>query len=446
MLKSLIRRAVPRPLLQAYHFAMAHFAARWYGFPSEQLIVIGVTGTNGKSTTCQFIGRILETAGCRVGWTTTAGFKVAEREWTNAKKMTMLGRFQTQKLLREMVKAGCGYAIVETSSQGIDQSRHVGINYDVAVFTNLTPEHIEAHGGFENYKRAKGKLFAHLARSRRKPLPDGAREKTSVINVDDAEAGFFLAFQADRKYGYGIGGTAKEIATPQHQTFVPVIAEHLKLSAEGSKFSVERFPFHLKPIGLFNAYNALAAVATMRALGLPFETIMEGVAALEAVPGRLESVDEGQKFTVIVDYAYEPAALEAAYAAVRLLPRKRLIHVLGSAGGGRDTARRPVLGAMAAREADVVIVTNEDPYDDDPKMIVDQVADGALRAGKEEGKTLHRVLDRQQAIDLAVELAKPGDLVFITGKGSEPVMAVAGGRSIPWDDRAAVRRALHSLK
>lgn len=439
MLKSLIRRAVPRPLLRAYHFALARFAARWYGFPSEQLIVIGVTGTNGKSSTCQFIGRMLEQAGCRVGWTTTAGFKVAEREWSNAKKMTMLGRFQTQKLLRDMVKAGCGYAIVETSSQGIDQSRHVGINYDVAVFTNLTPEHIEAHGGFENYKRAKGKLFAHLARGHRKPSGDGLREKAAVINVDDAAAGFFLSFPSDRKYGYGVG-------VPHHQAFVPVIAEQLKLSAEGTEFSVEGFPFRVKPIGLFNAYNILAAIATLRALGLPFETIMDGAAALESVPGRLEVVDEGQPFTVIVDYAYEPAALEAAYAAVRLLKRKRLIHVLGSAGGGRDTARRSVLGAMAAREADIVIVTNEDPYDDNPQTIMDQVADGALREGKKDGETLHRVLDRQDAITLAIELATRGDVVLITGKGSEPVMAVAGGRSVPWDDRVAVRRALHSLK
>lgn len=446
MLKSLLRQAIPSPVFHAYHFVLARLSARWYGFPSEQLIVIGVTGTNGKSTTCQFIGRILEQAGCRVGWTTTAGFKVAEHEWTNTQKMTMLGRFQTQKILKDMVKADCGYAIVETSSQGIDQSRHVGINYDVAVFTNLTPEHIEAHGGFENYKRAKGKFFAHVARSHRKPSGDGVREKASVVNLDDAQAEFFLSFQLDRQYGYKIGGTATDIAVSSSHSFVPVIAEKLKLSADGTTFSVEGFPFRLKPIGLFNAYNALASIAAVRALGLPFETIMDGVAALESVPGRLESIVEGQSFSVIVDYAYEPAALEAAYAAVRLFPRKRLIHVLGSAGGGRDAARRPVLGAMAAHEADVVIITNEDPYDDDPQMIVDQVADGSARAGKRDGETLHRVLDRQTAINLAIELAKPGDMVLVTGKGSEPVMAIAGGRSIPWDDRTAVRQALRSKK
>ena len=168
MIKSFVRKWIPEPAVSAYHYALAVVAALAYGQPSEKLVVIGVTGTNGKSTTTEYIGRILENAGHRVGWTGTTSFKVAECEWTNAKKMTMLGRFETQRMLAEMVKAKCAYAIVETSSQGIAQSRHVGIDYDVAVFTNLTPEHIESHGGFENYKRAKGKLFAALSTGRRK--------------------------------------------------------------------------------------------------------------------------------------------------------------------------------------------------------------------------------------------------------------------------------------
>ncbi len=422
---------MPQPILKAYHLLLALGAAFWYGRPSEHLTVIGVTGTKGKSTTVQYVGRLLEHAGYKVGWTSTAGFKVGDREWANAKKMTMLGRFQTQKLLREMVDAGCTHAVVETSSQGVDQFRHAGINYDMAVFTNLTPEHIEAHGGFENYKKAKGKFFAHVA----------GMGKTCVVNIDDEHAPYFLSFPFEKKFGYGFAGKTPAMDAVR-QNFVPVLATDLILSGQGSTFSVDGHAMQVRPIGLFNVYNVLAAISVCRAIGFSWEKIEKGIAALLPVPGRLEFIDEGQDFSVVVDYAYEPAGLQACFDALRLLKRHRMIHVLGSAGGGRDVARRTVLGAMTAKESDIVIVTNEDPYDDDPRIIMDQVAEGAMRMGKEEGIHVFRVLDRQTAIDQAVALAKPGDLVLLTGKGSEPVMAVARGKYIPWDERAAARRAL----
>ncbi len=447
-MKTFIRKFLPESLINAYHYVLACFAALVYRFPSEKLVVIGVTGTNGKSTTVEFIGRILESAGHRVGWTGTASFKVADREWVNDQKMTMLGRFQTQKLLQQMVKAGCQYAIVETSSQGISQSRHIGINYDVAVFTNLTPEHIEAHGGFENYKKAKGKLFKHMG-------PDGI----SVVNLDDPHAEYFLSFPAKKKIGYGIVAERQK-ARPD----TSFVAQKISLTPSGSSFLINPQttndqlpttnsqppipPFHLSPIGRFNVYNALAAISTCHALGLSWEQIQAGVAQLKSVPGRLEAIQEGQPFSVIVDYAYEPAALSAVYETLDLIRADgRLIHVLGSAGGGRDTARRQVLGQMAAEHADVVIVTNEDPYDDDPAEIVREVADGA-RSGaplSTPSPELYEILDRQEAIEKAVGLAKTGDLVLITGKGCEPVMAVANGKKIAWDDREAVRRALTGL-
>lgn len=433
-----VRRLVPEPIIGAYHLALALLAAFAYGFPSRRLTVIGITGTNGKSTTTQFVGRMLEHSGLRVGWTSTASFKVAGREWANDKKMTMLGRFQTQRLLRDMVRAGCTHAVVETSSQGIVQSRHVGIDYDVAVFTNLTPEHIEAHGGFENYKRAKGRLFATLAKRKRKKGNNGDGGETAIVaNIDDPHAGYFLSFGADKKYGYGIDSAS---VAPG---LIPVVAANLEMSAAGSSFDVGGGRARISPIGRFNVYNVLAAMAACRAVGLDWDRILDAAARLEAVPGRLESIDEGQPFSVVVDYAYEPAALEAAYRALSLLPHERTIHVLGSAGGGRDVARRSVLGQMAAKEDDVVIVANEDPYDEDPMAIVEDVANGA-RKTKTEGVDLFLILDRQEAIDRAVALARPGDLVLITGKGSEPVMAVAGGKKVPWDDRAAARKALHA--
>lgn len=427
MIKAFLRRFVPDSLLGLYHLMMAHVAAIVYRHPSEQIVVVGVTGTNGKSSTVQYIGRILEQTGARVGWTTTAGFKVADKEWVNDKKMTMLGRFSTQKLLRTMVRAGCGYAIIETSSQGILQHRHIGIHYDVAVFTNLTPEHIEAHGGFEAYKAAKGKLFAELVEARVKVINGQPIKKASVVNALDEHAAYFLSFGAGEPYTFG-----KNVLD-------------VEMSKNGTKFSLEGVKFVFKPIGRFNFENVLAAMSTCQALGLELSNISKAVADLEPVPGRLEVIDEGQSFTVIVDYAYEPFALAAVYDAIRLFDYKQLIHITGSAGGGRDVSRRAVLGKMSAEHDDMVIVTNEDPYDEDSMGIINDVADAALAHGKRDGVDLLRILDRQEAINKAISLAQPGDLVLITGKGSEPVMAVAHGRKIPWDDRAAARRALHGL-
>ncbi|MBI4592114.1 UDP-N-acetylmuramyl-tripeptide synthetase [Candidatus Uhrbacteria bacterium] len=440
MVKRIIRSFTSEFLIGAYHYTLARLAAFLYRHPSEQLIVIGVTGTNGKSTTVQFIGRLLESAGERVGWTTTASFKVADREWVNDKKMTMLGRFQTQKLLREMVDAGCRYAVIETSSQGISQFRHIGINYDVVAFTNLTPEHIEAHGGFENYKTTKGKLFDRLHRLPRKKINGREIEKSIMVNLDDPHAEYFLSFEVDRYGGCSWKGAQPELQTRLNTT--PILAADVHFESTCTTFSWAGKNIHFKPIGRFYLENVLVPIGTLALLGFDHQVIHRGVETLQPVPGRLEKIDEGQPFTVIVDYAYEPAALGAVYETVSLIQHKHLIHILGSAGGGRDVARRKTLGEMAASHDDIVIVTNEDPYDEDPMQIVNDVADAAGRAGKMDGVTLYRIFDRQEAIDFAVMVAEPDDLVLITGKGSEPVMAVADGKKVPWDDRTAARRAL----
>ncbi len=428
MIKGFIRRFIPEPMIGWYHFLLAQAAAAVYRHPSEEMIVIGVTGTNGKSSTVQFIGRILELTGAKVGWTTTVGFKVADREWANDKKMTMLGRFQTQRLLREMADAGCLYAVIESSSQGMAQFRHVGIHYDVAVFTNLTPEHIEAHGGFEKYRAAKGRLFAELAKAKEKVIDGRSIKKASVVNALDEYSPYFLSFRAGEASHFG-----KNV-------------QHVQMKKNGTTFCIDEVNFTFHPIGKFNLENVLAAIATCQALGLSLQKIAVAVAQLEFIPGRLEVIDEGQPFIVIVDYGPEPAALKATYDAVDLLGYARLIHVLGSTGGGRDVSRRSVLGRLAAQKATIVIVTNEDPYDDDPTEIINDIADAAMQEGKQDGVNLFRILDRQEAIYRAISFAQPDDLVLITGKGSEPVMAVAHGRKIPWDDREAARRAFRLLK
>ncbi len=427
-----IKNHLPIPLLQAYHFTLAKLSAALYGMPSNKMIVIGVTGTNGKSSTVQMIAQLLTTLGERVGYTTTAGFWIAGKEIENKMKMTMPGRLYLQQLLREMVREKCTYAIVETSSQGIEQFRHLGVNYDVAVFTNLTPEHIEAHGGFDNYKKAKGKLFSHLTRMPRKVFGQVKLPKRIVVNLDDEHAPYFASFPCDELIGFSLEGRANEEgvnAMMSDYGGVP-IAEINGLLAN--------VPF-LAP---FEQKNAFMALSTLFALQIPLAKLIPAFEALKPIPGRFERIDLGQDFVVIVDYAYEPYALRALFAAVQKLNPKRLIGVHGSAGGGRDIARRTQIGRLAAQTESVVIVTNEDPYDEDPRKIIEDVAQGAIDAGLVEGTNLFLIDDRMEAIEKAIFLAEPGDVVLLTGKGSEPVMAVANGKKIPWSDKDAAEMAL----
>lgn len=427
-----LRKITPKWILSLYHGFLSWLAATWYGNPSRRLIVIGVTGTNGKSSTAYFLAHALEAAGAKTGMTSTAMFKVADREWTNATKMTMLGRFQLQKLLREMVDAGCAYAVVETSSQGIVQHRHRHIAYDGCVFTNLTPEHIEAHGGFENYKRAKASLFSFVASLPLKVIHGTGIPRIAILNRDDEHAeDMAYAWGSGKVVWYGMGENVSRRASNVH------------IEPNRALFDVNGQRCVLRTPGEVMVYNALAALTTAEAYGISMSEAIESLSLLKAMPGRYESINEGQPFTVIVDYAYEPVALEKLLAFARTLKQDgRIIHVTGSAGGGRDVARRSVIGELSAREADITIVTNEDPYDEDPMAIITQVADAAAKAGKADGTTLFRILDREEAVRKAVSLAQPGDVVLITGKGSEPVMAVAGGKKILWDDREEVRKAL----
>lgn len=418
-MKALIRKIIPRWILSAYHFALACAAAAFYGFPSRQLIVIGVTGTKGKSTTAYLIATMLENLGEKAGLTSTAIFKVGEREWVNPTKMTMLGRFGLQRLLRDMVAAHCRYAVVETSSEGIAQHRHRGINYDLAVFTNLSPEHIEAHGSFEKYKDAKLELFRQLAASRRK---DFFPRKIAVVNGDDPAAEDFLAVCADC----------------EKRRFIRSKTD-VSFNAQGIDFKLESVAFHTPLLGEMNLENALAAITTLAALGFSLPKIAEALRGVSGVPGRMEIVAK-EPFTVMVDYAHNPSSFRALYEAVKLVPHKRVIHVFGATGGGRDKGKRAEMGEIAARNADLVIVTTDDSYDEDPGEIAKAVAAGVRAAG---AASSHEILDRKEAIRSAITEAQSGDLVLITGKGCEQVQVV-GGKRLPWDDRTVVREALRS--
>lgn len=449
-MKNLIRRFIPEFFLRIYHKALATMAALFYGFPSKKLKIVGVTGTTGKTTVCNMIARVLEEGGYRVAMTTTANFRMAGREWTNTHKQTMLGRFKLQKFLKRALRAGCQYVIIETSSEGLAQGRHLFVDYDTAVFTNLSPEHIESHGGFEKYKSAKAKLFKALAKSGKKTV--------IIANLDDEVGEYFLEFGAEEKYGYKITPPSLPLSFDKLRTGYKgrnggvknlkiVEAENILVSSAGTNFSVNDQEFNLKLLGKFNVYNALAAICVGMAQNVPMEKIKSGLEKFETMPGRMERIAAGQNFSVFVDYAHEPRGLESVYQTLKEIKKSqgKILAVLGSCGGGRDKWRRPVLGKLAAQYADYVFITNEDPYDEDPKEIIAQVANGALEAGKQENINLWKILDRRETIKKAIHMAQKDDIVMLTGKGSEQCIMSKNGKKIPWDDRKAAREILKEL-
>ncbi len=493
LIKKIIPKSLFRKVQPGYHLAMNWLAGVWYGFPSEKLIVVGITGTTGKTTTVFMLAELLKNAGWKVGYTSTAMFSDGEKEWLNDKKMTMLGRFFTQRMLRRMVKNQCDVAIVETTSEGIIQNRHRFINYDIVEFTGLYPEHIDSHGSFENYKRAKLKLVEHLEKCKIKKIQDTRHKiqtnfnnqisnneegkydlklensdfnqnlkfkiqnclKTVIVNLDDEHAGEFLETgdKVERKIGFmrrKIQDTRNKIQTnhklqyanietQKYSELEEIEYEFLEMNRVGTKFMFEDEEVQLKILGKFNALNATAAGCVGKALDLNNREIKKGLESVKSLPGRLERIDEGQNFTVMVDYAFEPVAVGKLYETVEVLKPNKIIHVLGSTGGGRDLDRREKLGRLAGKQADYVIVTNEDPYDDDPMEIIKMVAKGAEKAGKIKDERLFLIEDRKKAIKKAIDLARENDLVLITGKGSEQAIAGSNGKLIPWDDRKVAR-------
>lgn len=393
MIKKLIKKIIPSFVFSWYHFLLAFLSVLVYGFPSEKLIVIGVTGTNGKSTVVYLVTEILEEAGFKVASLSSIKFKIGNKEWPNMLKMTMPGRFKLQGFLKKAVKARCKYMILEVTSEGIKQHRHRFIDFNGVVFTNLTREHLEAHKGFENYKKAKGKLFKALANSKKK-------NKFAVFNADDKNSEYYVELVGNaKKYFY-----------------------NKDLTVETSL------------LGEFNKYNALAAVNTGLASGIRKEKILKTIKNIKEIPGRMELVIK-KPFKVFVDYAHTPDALEKVYKTLGT----GLICVLGSCGGGRDKWKRPELGEIANKYCSRIILTNEDPYNENPEQILSEIKSGIANTSTE------KVLDRREAINKALSSAKNGDVVIITGKGCESWICVESGKKIKWDDREVVREEFNKI-
>lgn len=473
-IKNIIKKIIPHKLLKkispAYHYTIAYLASLIYGFPSKKLIVIGITGTSGKTSSAYLMATTLNSAGYKTGYTSTAMFSDGDKEWLNDKKMTMMGGFFTQKMLHKMLKNGCVYAIIETTSEGIRQFRHRFINYDLIFFTSLYPEHIESHGSFENYKKAKGVLFSHLKKCSSKYVDQNKKvikiknnlskinfnkvRKTIVVNADDEHSSFFSSFWAEEKMAYRQGFFSE-------QDFQTVFYNNIKVDKDKISFNI----FYKKDtsgeqeiisknvdlslLGEFNVINSLPLICLTLNQELNLDLIISELKKIKNIPGRIEMIEAGQDFLAIVDYAYEPVALTKLYKTIDLIREGcpgsagKLIHILGSAGGGRDKSRRFILGEMAGQKADFVIVSNEDPYDENPLDIINQVAGGAKSAGKEEGNNLFRILDRREAIKKALSLiSSKNDLILITGKGSEQAICLKNGQKESWDDRLVLREEI----
>lgn len=440
---NVLRKLTPLWAFLIYHNFLSLVAAYNYNWPSKKLIVIGITGTNGKSTVVSMIGNFLESLGHKVGWTGTVSFKIGEVETLNKMKMTMPGRFALQRQLNKMVKAGCDYAIIEVSSEGLAQGRARGIIFDGAVLTNLTPEHIESHGSFLQYRKAKEKLFLAIQSRGDKKIKGEHIPSFLVFNADDESVSHFACYGAEKKVAVHMAGAEQHFKTSACAEILTI--NNMHLSDRGAVFNVADYEFKANFLGDFNVINCAEALAVLKILGYKFNdiTVHEAVLKYKLPGGRLEKIEAGQNFTVIVDYAPEPVSLAKGYEALKLFKRQKLIHVLGSCGGGRDKARRPILGQMAGANADCVIITDEDPYDDEPAEIRAAVLAGARHAGKIENENLFNIADRREAIKYALSLARPGDLVYITGKGSEQAMVVEGHKKIPWDDRVVVKEILN---
>lgn len=416
-LKKIFPRFILERIRPAYHFVLAYLGSIIYRHPSRHLTVIAVTGTKGKSSVVEIIAHILKDSGLTVASLSTIQFTVADEQRPNLYKMTTPGRFFVQKFLRQAVDAGCTHAVLELTSEGAKQYRHKFIDLDALVFTNLSPEHIESHGSFEKYKAAKLELAKAVAFSPKRP-------RIIVANSDDEYGAEFLDFPVEERLPYSLDDL----------NLYTLHKDSMSLILDGTTL---RIPL----VGLFNVYNVLAAITITQAYGVSLKTIEHALYHLPPIHGRVEHfyspADAPKQVTAIVDYAHTPDSLEKLYQAFKDVPK---VCILGNTGGGRDTWKRPEMAGIAERYCDQIILTNEDPYDENPRAIVDAMAKGITDKSK-----LEIIMDRRTAIRTALEMAPDHGYVLISGKGTDPYIMGPNGTKQPWSDAKVVQEELARL-
>jgi UDP-N-acetylmuramoyl-L-alanyl-D-glutamate--2,6-diaminopimelate ligase len=423
--------SVPYIRLENSRHALTWLAAAFYGEPARRLTVIGVTGTDGKTTTSNLIYKILIAAGIKAGMISTVNAVIGDEVLDTGFHVTTPDAHDVQRYLAKMVEAGLTHVVLETTSHGWSQHRVDACEFDIAVVTNITHEHMDEHGSYENYRAAKARLFSSLEWTREKPQ---GNPRLGVINYDDVKSFAFLNDHiAVNKVNYGLGEEAN------------VRGVDIQYSPSGIKFIAESKDFRVAAssnlVGAYNVSNCLAALtAAVYGLGIDPQVAAQGIAALEGIPGRMERIDMGQNFTAIVDFAHTPNALKVALEAGRTMTKGRVISVFGSAGL-RDKEKRRMMAETSAELADLTVLTAEDPRTESLDGILEEMAAGAISKGGREGETFWRVADRGEAIKFALRLAREGDIVLSCGKGHEQSMCF-GKTEYLWDDRTAMRAAL----
>lgn len=423
--------AAPQLVVAGSRRALATVAAWWYGDPSEALTVIGITGTDGKTTTSYLAVGALKAAGRRTGMIGTIATRIGGRTEDHAAHATTPEAPELQAALRAMVDAGDDTVVLETTSHGLALDRVAAVAYDVAILTNLTHEHLELHGTWEAYRDAKLSLFSRL------PEASG----TAIVNLDDPSAGVFIG--AAREVGARVLTYGTQGAADVRATHVSERSDGLAVAFTAPSGPAE---LDLRLGGRFNVHNALAVVALGEALDLDPAAVRSGLAAVERVPGRMERVERGQPFDVVVDFAHSPASLQTVLDLLAPTAAARgggLIAVFGSAGE-RDTAKRPLMGRIAGERCRVVVVTDEDPRGEDRQAILEAIAQGAESAGRRRGHDLLLIADRRAAIEAAFDAARAGDVVLLAGKGHEHSIIGPAGET-PWDERAVAEDVLTTI-
>ncbi|MEY4747268.1 MAG: hypothetical protein RLZZ416_317 [Candidatus Parcubacteria bacterium] len=421
ILKQILERLFPSRIFSLYHLLLAYLGAIRYGFPSTKLLVIAVTGTKGKSSTTELVNAILEEAGYKIALLNSIRVKIADRSEANVMRMSMPGRFFIQRFLSKALRAGCTAAILEMTSEGARQHRHRGIALDALVFTNLAPEHIESHGSFQEYADAKFEIGKQLVRSSKRP-------RIIVANADDPQSPRYLALPVEQALPFSLSAQPPWFANERGGYF----------TFDGAKISI-RLP------GEFSLKNAISASVLARALKIDTKTIARGLEKVLTIPGRAERIEAGQDFAVVVDYAHTPDSLEALYKAYGSQIK---ICIMGATGGGRDRWKRPVMGSLADTYCEAVVLTDEDPYDENPRAIVEELKSGMRR-------TPEVIMDRRAAISRGLEIALNysegrgngrGVAALITGKGTDPCICGPHGKKIPWSDAKVAREELAALQ
>ncbi|GCE46527.1 UDP-N-acetylmuramoylalanyl-D-glutamate--2,6-diaminopimelate ligase [Thermosporothrix hazakensis] len=412
--------------------ALANVSCAFYDYPASKLCTIGVTGTDGKTTVSNLISAILDTAGLRSGLMTTANFKISGQEWDNATRQSTLEAPEIQQFLKRMLEAQVTHAVIESTSHGLELKRVHGCQFDVGVVTNITHEHLDFHKTIENYRRAKARLFEMLDPERDKGL--GCRS-VAVLNRDDVSYEILKPYCRVPILDYGI------------DTPAAIRAVDLDLRANGTSFRVllpdGEIMIETPLIGRFNVSNCLAAIAVAYSQGIAPEVIARTLKTVKGVSGRMEHIDEGQPFTVIVDYAHTPDSLGKVLSILRPLTSGKLMVVFGSAGE-RDLQKRPLMGKIAAQMTDFFVITDEDPREEDREKILEEIAVGAESTGKKRGTDFLCIADRTEAIATAFAHAEPGDTVLLAGKGHEQSIII-GREKLPWDDRRVAREQLQQF-